>query len=216
MKYFIYLVNCLLIIAIPLMIVTGISKDSKTASTTIEVKKVNSLKLYTKQEQLKRVIPQEEKVVEEKIEVVETEIIKQEEVPEENNQEEEVEEEIQVEIPNDVLETLTGRLSGYGPDCVGCSGYTSSGYNISSTIYYHDSTYGSVRILSADRSFSLGSIVRVKNSKIGDFIGIVLDRGGNVGIGKAYLFDLLFSSEKEAYAYGVSSNVTFEVLRNGY
>ena len=47
-------------------------------------------------------------------------------------------------------------------------------------------------------------------------LAIVLDRGGSIGIGKKFLFDLLYESEKEAYKYGVSYNTKFEILRNGF
>ena len=209
MKYFSYIINCALIISIPMLIITGIKTDTQTANTTIDVKKVKSNKLYTKQEELK-IEPveylEEEPALEKegKIEEIkeENKIIKMEETLEEQE--------------SNILNTLTGKMSGYGPDCAGCKGYTSSGYNITNTIYYYDTTFGNVRILAADRTLAIGSIVRVKDSKLEEFIGIVLDRGGNVGIGKTYLFDLLFSSEQEAYRYGSSSNVTFEVLRNGY
>ena len=110
---------------------------------------------------------------------------------------------------------MIGSMSGYGPDCRGCTGFTSSGYNINNGIYYFDKTYGEVRILAADRSLKLGSIVRIKESN-GEIIGIVLDRGSAIGIGKTYLFDLLFVSENEAYQYGVSNDVVFEILRYGY
>lgn len=223
MKYIIYVINCLLIVSIPAMIITGAKNDTEKISTAIDIKKVNSLNLSTKQDFLEQEVPkvEEEKEIEpeekenvEKITVVEEEVTP----PAEPIQEESpvIEQEPKEEVVNDVLQTLIGTMSGYGPDCRGCSGYTSSGYNINNGIYYHDETYGEVRILAGDRSLKLGSIVRIKGSKLGDLIGIVLDRGNAVGIGKSHLFDLLFPSEREAYVYGISSNVTFEVLRYGY
>ena len=50
----------------------------------------------------------------------------------------------------------------------------------------------------------------------GDFNAIVLDRGGDIGIGRRFLFDLLFPSESEAVAFGTSYDVTVDVLRFGY
>ena len=50
----------------------------------------------------------------------------------------------------------------------------------------------------------------------GEFNAIVLDRGGAIGIGKKFMFDLLFPSEAEASKFGTSYNVSFEVLRYGY
>lgn len=121
-------------------------------------------------------------------------------------------------VVSDVLESHVGRMSGYGPDCAGCSGYLASGkYVGNGTIYYSDSKYGQVRILAGDRTYPFGTIVRVKNSKVSSqFLGIVLDRGGMIGFGKKFLFDLLYSSEKEALRDEVSYQTTFEVLRYGY
>lgn len=113
-----------------------------------------------------------------------------------------------------VIETYTGSLTGYGPDCRGCSGKTASGYDVSNTITYNDEEYGEIRILAADKSIQMYSIVRVSNvPSMEPFIAIVLDTGGNVGFGKGTLFDLLFSKESEAMHK--VNNVTFEILRKG-
>lgn len=218
MKYVVYMINCLLIIAIPAMIVTGTKKNVEKISTEIDVKKVNSLNLSVIKEFTEQALPVEtlETKPEEKEEIVEQEddaILVPTPVEESHIEIEEVKEE---KIETDILETMIGSMSGYGPDCRGCTGFTSSGYNINNGIYYFDKTYGEVRILAADRSLKLGSIVRIKESKIGEFVGIVLDRGSAIGIGKTYLFDLLFASENEAYHYGVSNDVVFEILRYGY
>lgn len=64
---------------------------------------------------------------------------------------------------SDVLETQVGSLSGYGPDCYGCSGILASGMDVrDGTIYYSDDTYGNVRILAGDSFYPYGTIVRVK------------------------------------------------------
>ncbi len=116
-----------------------------------------------------------------------------------------------------VLESYIGSLSGYGPDCYLCSGYLASGDSVlDGHIYYHDPTYGDIRILAGDSRYAFGTIVRVKNSVLGDFLGIVLDRGGSIGFGKKFLFDLLYSTEAQASINGVSHQVTFEILRYGY
>lgn len=109
--------------------------------------------------------------------------------------------------------TFTGKMSGYGSDI---GDYTASQYFIGNTIYYSDSTYGDIRILSGDSDIPFGTIVEVNNSKVGNFVGIVLDTGGNVGFDKLYDFDLLFETSSEALNYGVSYNVTFKILRVGY
>ena len=114
----------------------------------------------------------------------------------------------------EVLGTYTGSLTGYGPNCNGCTGITASQYDVRDTITYNDSEFGEIRILAADDSFELYSIVRVSNvPNMDPFIAIVLDRGGNVGFGKGTLFDLLFSSESEAMHK--TDNVKFEILRYG-
>lgn len=116
----------------------------------------------------------------------------------------------------EVIQTVVGTLTGYGPDCVGCGGHTSSGFDLTSSIYYEDSEYGIVRILAADPSFPFYSIFRVSNvPTMDDFIGIVLDRGGNVGFGRGTLFDLAFESEGSPDLVPLTRNVTFEMLRSG-
>lgn len=117
---------------------------------------------------------------------------------------------VSVETQNEVI---TGAMSGYGPDCSGCSGYVSYGMYVGGgNIYYNDSEYGMVRIVAGDKSYKFGTIVRINDS----MLAIVLDRGGSIGIGKKFLFDLLYESEAEASKYGVSYNTKFEILRNGF
>ena len=116
----------------------------------------------------------------------------------------------------EVLQTVVGNLTGYGPDCVGCGGHTSTGFDLTASIYYEDSEFGTVRILAADPSFPFYSIFRVSNvPTMDDFIGIVLDRGGNVGFGRGTLFDLAFESEYSPDLVPLTHNVTFELLRSG-
>ena len=131
-----------------------------------------------------------------------------------------------------VIETFTGTVTAYGPDCVGCIGITASGYKVAEkvdgvfktiTITYDDSEFGALRILAAANSkFPIGTVVRISGSNIDGYItGIVLDTGsamrnewkkGNV------LMDLLFESEynEECPMFGRKRNVTFEVLRYGF
>lgn len=110
-------------------------------------------------------------------------------------------------------EILFGKMSGYGPDCVGCSGYLANGkYVGDGNIYYDDSEYGRVRIVAGDKKYKFGTIVRINDS----MLAIVLDRGGAIGIGKKFMFDLLYESEVEANKNGVFYNTKFEILRNGF
>ena len=120
-------------------------------------------------------------------------------------------------LDTDVLETLYGTMSGYGLDCEGCSGVVGARYDAKgNNLRYNDPVYGECRIVAGDKKFPYGTIVRVKNSKIGTFNAIILDRGGDIGIGRRYMFDLLFYTEKESYDFGLSKNTTFEILRYGY
>ena len=129
-------------------------------------------------------------------------------------------EEVKVDNSNKTIETLSGSMSGYGPDCYGCtSNRVTSGYYVGEgNIYYNDSTYGKIRIVAGDKKYPLGTIVKIGSSNVSNepIIAIVLDRGGSIGINKKFTFDLLFATEKEASKYGVSKNIKFEILRLGY
>ena len=119
-------------------------------------------------------------------------------------------------IITDVLETFTGKMSAYGPDCKGCSGKVGGGQVVTNgNIYYNDSNYGSVRIIAADKKYPYGSIIRIKSNR-GEFLAIVMDRGGDIGFGRKFVVDLLCDSEASANSYGTTYNTTFEVLRYGY
>lgn len=108
--------------------------------------------------------------------------------------------------------TFKGKVTHYGPDCKGCSGVTASGYNVKNTIYYSDSEFGSVRIVAAPKEIPLYSILTLHNYKGDPITVIVLDRGGAINGTK---FDILVSSEQEAYSWGIQNNIEFEILRWG-
>lgn len=119
-------------------------------------------------------------------------------------------------IITDVLESFIGKMSAYGPDCNGCSGKVGGGQVVTNgNIYYNDSNYGTVRIIAADKKYPYGSIIRIKSNR-GEFLAIVMDRGGDIGFGRRFDVDLLCDSEASASSYGTTYNVTFEVLRYGY
>lgn len=129
------------------------------------------------------------------------------------NTEEVVEENKTTVSVNSQNEVLIGKMSGYGPDCYGCSGYLASGVYVGDgNVYYNDSEYGQVRIVAGDKKFKFGTIVRINDS----ILAIVLDRGGSIGIGKKFLFDLLYVTEAEANINGISYETKFEILRNGF
>lgn len=118
---------------------------------------------------------------------------------------------------NKVLETQNGRMSAYGPDCVGCSGGLAGGYNARGGNYiFSDSTYGDIRIVAGDKKYPFGTIVRISGSSFDPFYAIVLDRGGDIGLNRKFMFDLLCSSEAEASRVGSFYDVKFEILRYGY
>lgn len=225
MKVFNYILSSILIMGIIVYIaVVGVqSMKPTTVSTDLDVKKLKSsdlLEYVQTQDKVEDENDEDEKVEEDTTDEDETEEASSNE--KEEAKEEDVVEEVSAPTPDpqpvsDVLETQVGSLSGYGPDCRGCTGFLSSGRDVrNGNIYYQDSTYGQVRILAGDKSYSYGTIVRVKSSRLGTFVAIVLDRGGSVGFGKSHLFDLLYSSSAEALANEVSYNTTFEILRYGY
>lgn len=123
-----------------------------------------------------------------------------------------------------------GTLTGYGPDCPGCSKVgnvscrTREGKKhslINDGIYYKDSTYGNIRILAADNSvFPCGTIIKVNNGRLEEFYGVVLDTGYTMR--KAWQegtvwMDLAFSSEKASGINNATSkNTKFSVQRWGW
>lgn len=119
-------------------------------------------------------------------------------------------------ISERVIDTFVGQLTGYGPNCSGCSGRTASGYDVSNgNIYFDDTFYGDVRIVAADKKFKLGTIVRITASNVFEspIVAIVLDRGGLI---KGNKFDLLYDTENSTKSIGNQKNVTYEVLRYGW
>ena len=110
----------------------------------------------------------------------------------------------------------TPNKGGYIQDFVIYNKMAIAKFNNGEIITYNDPTYGNVRIVAGDPQYPYGTIIRISNTKAGDFNAIVLDRGGDIGIGRRFLFDLLFPSESEAAAFGTSYDVTVDVLRFGY
>ncbi len=225
MKYIIYAINLFLFLMIPTVLFV-FPVTNKVCQLEVKTKKLNSSVISNVEVvAFKEILPTEEKeetVNEENIEKQEKTVEEKkanieksidvinpvEEKPLENNK----------PVGSDILETQVGAMSAYGPDCFGCSGKVGSGYDVrGGNIYYTDATYGKVRIVAGDKKYPYGTIVRVTNSKLGEpFYAIVLDRGGNIGLEKRFLFDLLFSAESEALLFGTNYNVVFEVVRYGY
>ena len=124
-----------------------------------------------------------------------------------------------------------GKLTAYGPDCPGCSStgtvscktVTNESFSIvNDGIYYTDSEYGEVRILAAARAvFPCGTIIKVKNNKMEEFYGIVMDTGG--AMIKAWneygyiLIDVAYKTEEEANNSHITSvNTSYSVQRWGW
>ena len=109
-----------------------------------------------------------------------------------------------------VIDTFVGTVTAYGPDCVGCSGVTASGYRVADNI-------GGVI---TSNKFPFGTVIRISGGRIDGYInGIVLDRGvamSNAWSNGKVLVDLMFETEKsyEVHEFG-RQEVTFEVLRYG-
>ncbi len=223
MRKTIYIINAIIFMGCCLLVSTT-KPDVKNIDVNNKITYVNSDAIV--KEKVIEVVPLEDVSLEEKEEVKEEEKSVVEEVPKvvEGPKEDEVigkDEKIEYETPKEevyipsitVGSTFTGTMSGYGSDI---GDLTASEYNISETIYYEDSTYGSLRILASDKCIPFGTVIEVSNSKIGSFKAIVLDRGGNIGFDRLYDFDLLFETSREAMNYGSSLNATFKILRVGY
>lgn len=123
-----------------------------------------------------------------------------------------------------------GTLTGYGPDCVGCSKvgnvacFTKNKKNhslVNDGIYYTDDEYGKVRIVAAAKAFPCGTIVQITKKGGTPFYAVVLDRGGSMNSawseGRVWM-DLAY----EANAMAGSDNLTgrniidFSVQRWGW
>ena len=134
-----------------------------------------------------------------------------------------------IEVGRGPISISYGSTTGYGANCVGCSGNVacSTEYGthnlIRDGVYYNDSKYGKVRIVAADNSkFSCGTIIEVDNSIMDPFMAIVMDTGGamrDAWSSGNILIDIAFSYENSDginNATNRSGNVKFKVYRNGW
>jgi uncharacterized protein YabE (DUF348 family)/3D (Asp-Asp-Asp) domain-containing protein len=108
----------------------------------------------------------------------------------------------------DTLDTFTADVTAYLATCAGCSGFTASGRDVRSNIHFEDSTFGTVRIIAACRSFPFGTIMHI--SGIGN--AVVLDRGGAV---TGNVLDLLMGANDNPIRFGRQS-LQAQVLRLGW
>ena len=207
MKKFYYGLNVFLVLAIPLMIFSNFSNkkvdiQKKTQSLNTSVFTEGKKLVEESKVLVDDITDSEKNLFDESLSIMETSVS--------NSL-------VTGNIITDVLETQVGTMSSYGPDCVGCSWRLGGGYDARSGNYtYNDKTYGTVRIVAGDASYPYGSIVRVKGSKLGEFYAIVLDRGGAIGKGKRFMFDLLFPNESLALGHGTEKGLVFEIVRYGY
>ena len=222
---FLYFINWILVFSIPaILATTSIKTDEIAANVDVKNLKTN---LFIKNASIPKQINKD----------IDIEVVEEEKNSEassstkdDSKQEEVNNNEIQKEIENVVKEEkkdttsvekndskdiLTGKISYYRANCYGCSGRTASGYDVSNgNLYYHDATYGDIRIIAAGYELNLYSVVKIKNSSLGtDVLAIVLDRGGNIGQDKKFLIDVL-TNDSESKG-GVETNVSLEILRNG-
>ena len=134
-----------------------------------------------------------------------------------------------IEVGRGPISISYGSTTGYGADCIGCSGNvacsTSYGTHnlIRDGIYYNDSKYGNVRVIAADNSlYSCGTIIEIDNGIMDPFMAIVLDTGGamrNAWSNGNILIDIAFPyeySEGVGNATNKSGSVKFKVYRNGW
>lgn len=128
------------------------------------------------------------------------------------------------------IEEFTGRLTGYGPNCRGCSGTGNLACKTrekrvfslkNDGIYYTDSVYGKVRIVAAATSkFKCGTIITITKPGQKPFTAVVLDTGGSMR--KAWAngtvwMDLAYEDEAMAGSDNLTgSNIKFSVQRYGW
>lgn len=108
--------------------------------------------------------------------------------------------------PTQVIDTLYIEFTYYTADCKGCSGKTSTGYDVRNTVYYNG-----MRILATDPNvIPTYSIVRFELN--GEMVtGIALDKGGAI---KGHKADMLVATRQEAIALGRQVKKV-EILRYG-
>ena len=134
-----------------------------------------------------------------------------------------------VEIGTGLQGEYTGRMTGYGPDCKGCSTVGNVACRteakgkhslINNSIFYTDDQYGAVRILAAEtKVFPCGTIVLVDNGILEPFYGVVLDTGYTMrkawAADQAVWMDLAFESQASV-KNATSRNVNYSVQRWGW
>lgn len=126
---------------------------------------------------------------------------------------------------------FTGVLTGYGPDCPGCSAVgnvacrtreRTSHSLINDGLYYNDKEHGELRILAASlNAFPCGTVVKVDNGNRDSFRGIVLDTGHTMRVAwsenRQVWMDMAFESQAAASrGRATSYNTKYSVQRWGW
>lgn len=138
-----------------------------------------------------------------------------------------------VEIGTGRIGTYTGRVSGYGPDCPGCSKFGNVACKtrekkahslVNDGIYYNDEEFGKVRIIAAAlKGFPCGTIVEITKKDKTPYLAVVLDTGATMvnswAKGEVW-FDLAYTTQKDKTVLGADgltgNNLIFNVQRWGW
>lgn len=98
----------------------------------------------------------------------------------------------------------TFQVTGYGADCVGCSGITAAGVNVQGGVTH----YQGYRVIATDPNvIPMFSIVHIEG--VGNCIAV--DTGGAI---KGNIIDLLFPSEAHTHAWG-RQHLNVSIIRYG-
>ena len=136
-----------------------------------------------------------------------------------------------VEIGTGPYGEFNGITTGYGGDCIGCSGTVACRSRegkymnlFTDGVYYQDRQYGKVRIVAADHTlFGCGTIIEVDNGRQAPFLAIVLDTG--IDMRRAWRnqgivhLDIAFVYESDPGTYDVTvknNGAKFSVQRWGW
>ena len=177
-------------------------KDKSIKSKVIlnvQMKRINDVK---KVEDDKKIEEEKKKQEEEKEKIEETKKV-------EANSQPSIQPSVQARAEN-TLASGSGRVTYYSLN----GGNVACGTKTVNSLY-SDPTYGNVRGLAAGREFPCGTIININGAGMGNFTGVVIDRGGAIGTGRRNMFDILVNNDSIAYQYGVSY-VTYQVLRMGW
>lgn len=136
-----------------------------------------------------------------------------------------------IEVGTGPASSYVGNTTGYGPDCVGCSGTVAcktregTTFNlVTDGLFYNDSQFGSLRVVAADqRVFRCGTVIEIDNGKDEPYLAIVLDTGSGMRSSwenyRLVHVDIAFASENDPGVYAATArnkSVKFNVQRWGW